>query len=172
MDEKKATKEIKKVVTKTVAELLKELKQSKSTKFSKGDFETLTHAILSDPTFKARKLIFKAGEMLIEEKDIRSGMILFLEKLLKHAGMKNDEERKQIVESFKFTEKDVRFVTDTVEEAMYLYVESGKHMRMFREKSLQLAIKKIDRTGKYEGKKTFKKTVKDKEYEMLKLKKK
>lgn len=170
-DKKKNTeKQIKKFAVKTVADLVNSMKNSKSTKFSKGDFEALAHAILSDDTFKAKRLIFKAGEMITEEKDIRGAMKLFLEKLLKHAGMKNEDERKQIVDTFKFTEKDIKFVTDTVEEAMYMYVESGKNMRMFRDKALQLAIKKIPRTGKYEGRKTFKKSVKDMEFEMIKLK--
>ena len=57
---------------------------------------------------------------------------------------------------------------DCVDEAMAIYTDCGKNMRMFRDKMLQLTIRKIKRTGAHEGKWTYKKTVMDR---MAKMKK-
>ena len=48
------------------------------------------------------------------------------------------------------------------------HTDCGKNMRMFRDKMLQLTIRKIKRTGAHEGKWTYKKTVMDR---MSKMKK-
>lgn len=151
----------KKVVKKTVTELVDDLKKNPSKRFSKSDFQMLVFGILSDDTFKAKKYLLKNTTIEEEEYTIADGMQKFLDKLLKHAGMTDSAERARIIETFEYNSKDVEFVSDAVDEAMYQYSECDKNMRMFRDKMLQLTIKKMVRTGKYNGKITYKKMVMD-----------
>ena len=92
---------------------------------------------------------------------INEGMKKFLNKLLKHAGMNDPAERSKVIDSFEYGPADIEWVMDAVDEAMYQYAESGKNMRMFRDKMLQLSVKKMVRSGKYNGRVTFKKSVLD-----------
>lgn len=145
----------------SVASLIEELKSNPSSRFSKSDFQTLVFGVLSDKGFKAKKYLLKNGEMVEEEVEFGSAMKKFLDKLLKHAGMPDATERAAVIESFEYTPKDVEWITDCVDEAMYLYTECDKNMRMFRDKMLQLTIRKMKRSGTHEGKITYKKSVVD-----------
>lgn len=145
----------------SVASLIEELKSNPSSRFSKSDFQTLVFGVLSDKDFKAKKHLLKNGEMVEEEVEFGSAMKKFLDKLLKHAGMPDATERAAVIESFEYTPKDVEWITDCVDEAMYLYTECDKNMRMFRDKMLQLTIRKMKRSGAHEGKITYKKSVVD-----------
>lgn len=151
----------KKDVSMTVASIVEELKKNPSSRFSKSDFQTLVYGVLSDSDFKAKRYLLKNDEIMEEDANINSSMKKFLDKLLKHAGMTDSAERANIIDTFEFAPKDVEWLTDAVDEAMYLYSECGKNMRMFRYKMLQLAVKKMVRSGKYEGKVTYKKMVTD-----------
>lgn len=156
----------------SVTLMVEELKQNPSARFSKADFQGLIYAVLADKDFKAKKFVLKNDALVEEECDINAAMFKFMDKLLKHAGMSDPAERAAIVESFEFNVRDIEWVADAVDEAMYQYSECGKNMRMFRDKMLQLSIKKMSRSGKYEGKITFKKTVVDRAVALQKRKEK
>lgn len=145
-----------------VEEIVKELQENGSSRFSKTDFQTLVFGVLADETFKAKKHLLKGGVMVEEEAEFNSSMKKFLDKLLKHAGIPDADERAAVINSFEYTAKDVEWITDCVDEAMYLYTECDKNMRMFRDKMLQLTIRKMKRSGVHEGKITYKKSVVDK----------
>lgn len=151
----------KKAVATSVASIIEELKANPSSRFSKSDFQALIYGILSDKDFKAKKYVLRNDQLVEEDADIDAGLYKFLDKLLKHAGMTDSGERSQIINSFEYGPRDIEWVADAVDEAMCIYTECGKNMRMFREKMLQLTIKKMVRTGKYDGKVTYKKMVVD-----------
>ena len=151
----------KKTVNVTVENMIEELKKNPSSRFSKADFQMLIYAILSDKDFKAKKHLLRNDQIIEEECDIGAGMRKFLDKLLKHAGMTDAGERDQIIDTFEYGVRDIEWIEDAVDEAMYQYSETGKNMRIFREKMLQLTIKKMVRSGKYAGTITYKKTVVD-----------
>lgn len=150
-----------KAVNASVAAFVEELRKNPSKRFSKADFQMMIYAILSDKSFKAKKFLVRGDELLEDEYSISSNMNKFLDKLLLHAGFTSGSERAGIIDSFEFGVRDVEWVADAVDEAMYQYSECDKNMRMFRDKMLQLSIKKIQRSGKYEGKVTYKKVVVD-----------
>ena len=158
----------KKAVATSVDAFVKDLKDNPSSRFSKADFQMLVYAILSDKNFNAKKYLSRGEELFEQDYCISNGMAKFMDKLLKHAGFDNSNERSNIIESFEFGARDVEWVSDAVDEAMHQYSECGKNMRMFRDKMLQLTIKKIQRSGKYEGKTTYKKMVLDRALAMKK----
>lgn len=150
-----------KVVKKAVDSIIEDLTANESKRFSKADFQTLVYGVLSDKNFKAKKFLIKNDEIVTEEYSINTGMNKFLDKLLKHAGMSDAGERAAIIETFEYSPKDTEWVMDAVDEAMYIYTDCDKNMRMFRDKMLQLTIKKMVRTGKFDGQVTYKKMVAD-----------
>lgn len=151
----------KKMAAKTVAEMIKELKENPSTRFSKSDFQTLVYGVLADKEFKAKKYLLKGDAIIEEDLDIGGGLYKFLDKLLKHAGVSESAERATIIEGFEYSPKDIEWITDAVDEAMAIYSDCGKNMRMFRNRMLQLTVTKMIRSGKYAGKVTYKKSVLD-----------
>lgn len=155
-----ATKE-EKAVKVTVEELVKQIKENQTSRFSKSDFQMLVYAVLSDENFKAKKYLLKNGELVEKDVDLSTGMYRFLDKLLKHVGLSDSGERQKMIESFVYSPKDLEWITDAVDEAMYIYTDCDKNMRMFRDKMLNLTIKKMVRSGKYDGKITYKKSVID-----------
>lgn len=159
-----------KQIDKSVKSVVEALKQNPSARFSKTDFQMLIYAILSDRDFKSKKYLIRADEMIEEDGDIGGAMLHFLDKLLKHAGMSKPEERQQVLDTFEYGARDVEWIADAVDEAMWIYTENGKNMRMFREKMVQLTVKKMVRSGKYEGKITYKKTVVDRQLALQKKK--
>lgn len=151
----------KKNVSVSVAAMIEDLKKNPSSRFSKSDFQMLVYGVLADKEFKAKKWLLKNDQLVEDSTDIEGGLRKFMDKLLKHAGVTKDSERAAIIDSFEFGARDVEWVSDAVDEAMYIYTECGKNMRMFRDKMRQLTIKKMVRSGKYDGKITYKKTVVD-----------
>ena len=158
----------KKVVGASVNAFIEELKKNPSNRFSKADFQMLIYAILSDKNFNAKKYLARGDELLENDYSISGSMVKFMDKLLKHAGLESATERTSVIDSFEFGARDLEWVADAVDEAMFQYSECGKNMRMFRDKMLQLTIKKIERSGKYEGKTTYKKVVVDRALAMKK----
>lgn len=148
-----------KVVKVAVQEMIDKMKENPSSRFSKSDYQMLVYGVLADKDFKAKRYLDPENE---EEMDIQGGMFKFLDKLLKHAGMTDAGERQKVLDTFEFGVRDVEWVSDAVDEAMSIYIECGKSYRMFREKMISLAVKKIKRSGKYEGKVGFKKSIMDK----------
>lgn len=145
----------------SVGAFVEDLRKNPSNRFSKTDFQMLIYAVLADKSFNAKKFLSRGDKLLEEDYSISNGMVKFMDKLLKHAGVTNPVERTNIIDSFEFGARDVEWVADAVDEAMYQYSECGKNMRMFRDKMLQLTIKKIVRSGKYDGMTTYKKVVVD-----------
>lgn len=144
-----------------VAAIVEDLKKNPSSRFSKSDFQALVYGVLADKDFKAKKYLLRNDQLVEEDADFNAGLNKFLDKLLKHAGMADSGERSQIIDSFEFGARDVEWITDAVDEAMFIYTECGKNMRMFRDKMLNLSVKKMIRSGKYDGKVTYKKSVVD-----------
>lgn len=95
-----------------------------------------------------------------------------MDKLLKHAGLSDSSERQNVLDTFEYSPKDVEWVCDAVDEAMTLYVDSGKSMRVFRDKMHILGYSKMIRSGKHAGKYGYKKTVIDRAADLAKKKKK
>lgn len=151
----------KKNISYAVSDIIADLKKNASARFSKSDFQILVYGILSDPDFKAKKYLLRNDAMVEEENDIGAGLRKFLDKLLKHAGVNESVERSRIIEEFEYTPRDVEWIVDAVDEAMYQYTECDKNMRLFRDKMRQLTIRKMVRSGKYNGKITYKKIVVD-----------
>lgn len=151
-----------------VEKIVDEIKKGDSARFSKTDFQILVFGILADKDFKAKKYLLKKDGIQEEEVSYNDAMRKFLDKLLKHAGISESAEREGILDSFEYSYKDVEWIIDCVDEAMAIYTDCGKNMRMFRDKMLQLTIRKIKRTGAHEGKWTYKKTVLDRVSKMKK----
>ena len=128
----------------------------------------LVYAVLSDKDFKSKRYMLRGTELIESDVDISAGMVKFLDKLLKHAGVAESSERAKIIDSFEYGTKDIDWVIDAVDEAMCIYTECGKNMRMFRDKMLQLTVQKMVRTGKYDGKVTYRKKVIDRALELKK----
>ena len=152
-----------------VEELVEKIRNNGSAKFSNGDFKTLVHAVVSDHDFKAKKFFIKADQIVEEEHCIADAMDKFMDKFLKHVGLASEEERKSIISSFEYSSKDTEFMFDLIEEAMSQYIDTGKGMKLFRNKKLELTLKRKDRTGKYDGQVTFNKTVVNKDMKVIKL---
>lgn len=144
-----------------VAKMVEELKKNPSARFSKSDFQGLVYAILADKDFDTKKYVIKNDEMVEVHSSMNAAMAKFMDKLLKHAQMSDSTERARVIESFEFGPRDIEWIADAVDEAMYQYSECGKNMRMFRDKMLQLSVKKMTRSGKSAGKITYKKSVVD-----------
>ena len=144
-----------------VAKMVEELKKNPSARFSKSDFQGLVYAILADKDFDTKKYVIKNDEMVAVHSSMNAAMAKFMDKLLKHAQMSDSTERARVIESFEFGPRDIEWIADAVDEAMYQYSEYGKNMRMFRDKMLQLSVKKMVRSGKSAGKITYKKSVVD-----------
>lgn len=154
----------------SVEEMIKDLKENPSVRFSKTDFQALVYAVLADKNFKAKKYVLKNDELIAEDDDLNGAMGKFMDKLLKHAGMSDASERAKVIDTFEFGVRDVEWVSDAVDEAMYQYVECGKNMRMFRNKMMLLSIRKMERSGKYAGTMTFRKTIVDRQLALTKKK--
>lgn len=144
-----------------VASIVEDLKKNPSSRFSKADFQLLVYGVLADDDFKAKKYLLRNDQLVEEDVSINAGMYKFMDKLLKHAGMIDAGERAKTIETFEYTSRDIEWIVDAVDEAMYIYSECGKNMRVFRDKMLQLAVRKMVRSGKYDGKITYKKMVTD-----------
>lgn len=153
-----------------VAKMIEELKKNPSARFSKSDFQALVYAVLADKDFDTKKYVIKNDEIIEQHTSLNDAMKKFMDKLLKHAQMTDSAERAAVIDSFEFGPRDVEWITDAVDEAMYQYSECGKNMRMFRDKMLQLSVKKMVRSGKSAGKITYKKSVVDRAVALKKRK--
>ena len=149
-------------ITGLVDKVIEDLRKNESTRFSNGDFQSLVYAVLQDKTFNVEKFVVKGDEIVKSTHSVNADMRKFLDKLLKHAGMSKPEERESVIDSFVYGVNDIAWVADAVDEAMWIYTESGKNMRIFRDKMRHLSFKKKARTGKHEGKIGYTKSVADK----------
>lgn len=150
--------------------IVEELKIDGTTRFSKADFQSLVFAVLSDKTFDAKRYFINNDELVEDPTNVSAGFYKFMDKLLKHAGVSSASERESIIETFEYTPRDVEWVADCVDEAMWLYAEAGKNMRLFRGKAVQLSIRKMERSGKYGKRLTYKKSIMDRALALKKRK--
>ena len=164
------SKNITKTIDRSVNDFVTALKENPSVRFSKTDFQGLIFAILSDRNFKAKRYLVRADEIIEEDNDISGAMLKFLDRLLKHAGMSKSEERQMVLDTFEYGARDIEWIADAADEAMWIYSESGKNMRVFRDKMVQLTIKRMVRSGKASGAITYKKTVVDRQRMLMKKK--
>ena len=141
-------------------------------RFSKSDYRDLVFAVLADEDFKAKKYLLRKDEIVEEEVSYNAAMRKFLDKLLRHAGLSDPSERQNVLDTFEYSPKDIEWVCDAVDEAMTLYVDSGKSMKVFRAKMHILGYSKMIRSGKHAGKYGYKKTVVDRAADLAKKKKK
>lgn len=153
----------KKLVKKCVKEVISDINNNDSKRFSKGDFQLLVYAVLSDPDFKMEKWIMSGGDLVKIEDSVNEKMKKFLHKILKHAGVTDTTQRDALIESFEFEPRDIDFVIDAVQEAMWQYSEADKPIWVFQDKMRRLALKRIKRTGKFEGQISYKKSVSDRQ---------
>lgn len=150
----------------TVQTMIEELKTDSSTRFSKTDFQCLVYAILSDPNFKAKRYLIRSDTPNKEcSYDFNRAMYKFMDRLLKHAGMLDSKERAAVIDTFEYGPRDVEWIVDAVDEAMYIYTECDKNMHLFRNKMLNLSIRKMTRK---DGKESYKKAVMNRSLEARK----
>lgn len=150
----------------TVQTMIEELKTDSSTRFSKTDFQCLVYAILSDPNFKAKRYLIRSDTPNKEcSVDFNRAMYKFMDRLLKHAGMLDSKERAAVIDTFEYGPRDVEWIVDAVDEAMYIYTECDKNMHLFRNKMLNLSIRKMTRK---DGKESYKKAVMNRSLEARK----
>ena len=102
-----------------VAKMVEELKKNPSARFSKSDFQGLVYAILADKDFDTKKYVIKNDEMVEVHSSMNAAMAKFMDKLLKHAQMSDSTERARVIESFEFGPRDIEWIADAVDEAMY-----------------------------------------------------
>ena len=141
----------------TVESMIESLKSGPSTRFSKTDFQCLVYAILSDPDFKAKRYLTRSDTPDKESSyDFNRAIYKFMHRLLKHAGMMDSRERAAVIETFEYGPRDVEWIVDAVDEATYIYTECGKNMHLFRNKMMNLSIRKMTRK---DGKESYKKAV-------------
>ena len=72
----------KKLVKKCVKEVVADINNNDSKRFSKGDFQLLVYAVLSDPDFKMEKWIMSGGDLVKIEDSVNEKMKKFLHKIL------------------------------------------------------------------------------------------
>ena len=124
---------------------------SSSEKYAKGFSKAFLHA-----GGQYLKSVFPAPVAMYEtNKELLSDTVKFLRNPI-------DSINRQVNRALETDDfKALKEFADAVDEAMYQYSECGKNMRMFRDKMLQLSVKKMTRSGKSAGKITYKKSVVD-----------
>ncbi len=144
-----------------VLEMISEdIAEKHSTRFSKTEFEALFYAVLSDPAFNVKKWLLRNKKLVESHYSVNKSMKKFMKKLLIHAGIDDEKQLNMIIETFEYKASDARFMLEAVDEAMFLYLESGKCMHIFRDKLNRLALKKSKKaSGKYAGKLTYRRTL-------------
>lgn len=154
-----------------VDSLVEELRANGTARFSKADFQMLVFAVLSDRNFDAKRYFINNDELVEDPTCVSAGFYKFMDKLLRHAGVSSSDERESIIDTFEYTPRDVEWIADCVDEAMWLYTETGKNMRLFRGKAVQLSIRKMERSGKHGDRLTYRKSVMDRALALRKRRK-
>lgn len=140
--------------------IAEDVAEKHTTRFSKAEFEALFYAVISDPDFNVKKYLLRNKKLVESYYSVNHSMKKFMKKLLNHAGIEDEKQVNMIIKSFDYNTSDIRFMTDAVDEAMFLYLESGKCMHIFRDKLNRLALKKVKKaSGKYAGKPTYRRTL-------------
>lgn len=147
--------------SKKVAEVVAKIKANKSTRFSKSEYSELIYALILDDTHTFEKFALKGTEISKDNASLTEGARKFFKKLLKHAGLKSDEEINAVLDSFEFSPKDVEWIAEVVDEAIRIYTDAGKSVTVMKDAMRKLSLKKVQRTGKYDGQITYKRSVKD-----------
>lgn len=147
--------------SKKVADVVAKINSNKSTRFSRGEYAELIYALIQDDTHVFEKFVLKGAEITKDDKSLSDDAKKFFRKLLKHAGLKTDEEISAVIDTFEYSPKDVEWISDIVDEAVRIYTECGKSVVMMKDSLRRLTLKKVTRTGKFDGQITYHRTVKD-----------
>lgn len=146
---------------KQVKEVVAKLKANKSTRFSTSEYRELIYALIKDDTHTAKKFALKGTEIIEEDFSISADARKFFKKLLKHAGLKSDDEINQIIDTFEYSPNDLAFIADCVDEAIHIYTDLGKTVKLMKDGMSRVSIKRVERSGKYAGEITYRRSIQD-----------
>lgn len=147
-----------------VKDLVNEFSASDNKRFKAKELQMLFYAVLTDETHVAKKVVhdMKKLEKRVEEVNYAKQIKKFIETLFVSQGMKPEEAAKA-ADEYKIKSKDIAVFGEAWEEAQVQYFETGKAVKIWANNSLELLIKKYQRTGKYEGKTGYQRKVIDKD---------
>lgn len=147
--------------SKKVADVVAKIKAGKSTRFSEAEYRELIYALICDNEHTFEQFALKGGEITKDEKNLSKEARKFFSKMLKHAGLKSEEEIEAVLDTFEFSPKDLEWVSDIVDEAVRIYTDCGKSVSMMKKSIRSLSLKKVERSGKYAGQVTYQRKVRD-----------
>lgn len=147
--------------SKKVADVVAKIQSNKSARFSRGEYMELIYALIQDDTHTFKKFALKGDQITEDGETLSASARKFFSKLLKHAGLKTEEEINSVLDTFEYSPKDVEWISDIVDEAIRIYTDSGKSVVVMKDALRRLTLKKVERTGKFNGQITYRRTVKD-----------
>ena len=147
--------------SKKVADVLAKINSNKSARFSRSEYMELVYALIQDDTHTFKKFALKGDQITEDGESLSAAARKFFTKLLKHAGLKTEEEINSVLDTFEYSPKDVEWISDLVDEAVRIYTDSGKSVVLMKDALRRLTLKKVERTGKFNGQITYRRTVKD-----------
>lgn len=143
-----------------VKDMEDKLRNNPSTRFSQSDFEELIYALIKDNSHKIKNHQIKKLEIVSEDgTSVSDDARAFFKKLLKHSGINNEEEMDVLIDTFEYRPKDLAWISKCFNEAIRIYTDCGKSAKMMTNSMISLSIKKVVRTGKYDGEETYKRSV-------------
>lgn len=119
---------------------------SKNRKYNEKQFKNLIAAILTDKDYVTSDKFQDITKKFIKNPQKKLGS--FLSKLLRHAGIKSDDERQAIIDTFEASVKDFDFVFEAVDEAMEQYLRAEKTVRFMADKPMTLSLSIHEVEGK------------------------
>lgn len=147
--------------SKKVADVVAKINSNKSARFSRGEYTELIYALIQDDSHTFKKFALKGDQITEDGETLSRSARKFFSKLLKHAGLKTEEEINSVLDTFEYSPKDVEWISDIVDEAIRIYTDSGKSVVVMKDALRRLTLKKVERTGKFNGQITYRRTVKD-----------
>lgn len=132
----------------SVLEKAKEIRDSainadgtpKSKRFVAAQMRELIALIATDSSYEAQSVVYKGAERLESTKNLSKGLENLAHIFLKHANIKSEQERQDIIDSIELKVSDLDFIYDVTEEGIHVLASNGKYVKMFSEKEMSLAI--------------------------------
>ena len=104
----------------------KSKKGTTSSSFSRGDYATLTGAMLNDYDYEAKNVKCRNGEYVVEtEKPVAAFREAFIGGVLKSAGVDKADAEK-IIRDYNITQRQAETLYPCVSESIYQYMSTGK----------------------------------------------
>lgn len=147
--------------SKKVTDVIAKLKANNSSRFSKSEYTELIYALINDNEHVFEKFALKGGEITKDGESLCKSARKFFTKMLKHAGVKTEDEINAILDTFEYSPKDLEWISEIVDEATRIYTESGKSVMLMKDSIRKVTLRKVERTGKYAGEITYRRGVKD-----------